>query len=144
MKKLLILLFISLWMTGLPVAQQNLPIEPDQRLYDVFEEEYIEQTLKNNANLLLYYNFFLTDSWFLMEIPDEKPEVLEEMDRLDITEDPGAANFNPLKYDIKHDFKNRTVLRWGRTCTAIVFYSGEEFTKKYNEERKRCGLLTAE
>jgi hypothetical protein len=144
MKKLISLFILIVCTTVVTIAQQSPPLQPDQRLYDVFEEEYIEQTLKNNANLLLYYNLFLSNSYFLMEIPEEKPEVLEEMDHLDIDGDPDPEKFNPLKYEINPDFKKRTILRWGRTCTVIVFYSGEEFTKLYNVERKKYGLLTVE
>jgi hypothetical protein len=91
MKKVFFIGFIS----ALPLFTfaQNESATPtiDKRLYDVFELNDLDKMQKENPTLIRYYNFFLDNSYNIIELPDDKTTKMKTV----IIED--FTDFNILK-----------------------------------------------
>ncbi|MBT6685226.1 MAG: hypothetical protein HOB05_02760 [Bacteroidetes bacterium] len=114
---------------------------PDNRLFDCFENSYIEMLQEKNPSLIMYYNFFLDSSYYVVDLPAEKQEFVNKLESLDLGNDQDIKCVNVLKYDIKLDFEKITYFRLGNTQKMIVFYSGKELFEKYNDYRRSYGLI---
>ena len=127
---------------------------PDARLYDCFTKEYINDLVKN-PRLLLYYNFYLDNSYFLTDSNTEKPVQGADISTVKLAlnangESTGFFNedvtkfdkktFNPLKYNFVTDYETYTVFTLGTTGKAIVFYPQKRFAEMYNEYLKSFNL----
>ncbi|MCX6269926.1 MAG: hypothetical protein NTU44_01675 [Bacteroidetes bacterium] len=152
---LLILLFISqISFSQKPASTLN--IKPDPRLYECFPKDYVDG-LQSNPRLLLYYNFYLDNAFFvseptgkasngldISEVTYKEPGPNGEIRRFD--EDLSkfdVKKFNALKYNFKISPGVYTHFVLGKTGKVLVFYPQLDFTKKYNEYLKSYHLDTA-
>lgn len=118
---------------------------PDSRLFDCFDKSYIELLESKNPDLIVYYNFFLDNSYFITELPTEKInsskiQTLKPLDKFKNSK-TNIASLNILKYDVKRFYDEYSFYRIGTTNKILVFYSEKEFMIKYNEHRKSLGLI---
>ncbi|MCF8370629.1 MAG: hypothetical protein K9H64_03335 [Bacteroidales bacterium] len=117
-------------------------IDPDSRLVEAFGQSFADRLVQENSNLLVYYNFFLDNSYYITELPDDKADFFESLTKLPIAPDTDPKNINVLKYEIKLKFDKETYFRMSDSNKVMVFYSGEKLNEKYNEHRRALGLVT--
>jgi|GEM_PF-596710 len=153
----IIALFLLLPLAKISHGQQSSPaIKPDPRLYDCMEKSYIDG-LKSKPKLLLYYNFFLDNSYYVADAPDKKVNGIEistvslrnpdASGKLSLfSEDFSnikAGSFNPLKYDFHTQPNLFTNYILGKSGKVLVFYSEKVFTEKFNNYLKSINFETA-
>jgi len=114
---------------------------PDKRLIDCYDSSYIEMLQKKNPSLIMYYNFFLDSSYYVVDLPLEKQNFVNNLESLELGEDEDINCINVLKFGVKLDFEKITFFRLGNTDKMIVFYSGEKLFEKYNDYRRYYGLI---
>ncbi|MEI6576671.1 MAG: hypothetical protein WCO63_10885 [Bacteroidota bacterium] len=128
-------------------------IKPDPRLYDCLDKSYVDG-LKDNPRLLLYYNFFLDNSYYISATPEKKVTGADistlalrnpgpNGEKLFFSENLSTiktGSFNPLKYDISLQPNMFTNYYLGQTGKVLVFYSNKEFTEKYRIYLKSFNL----
>jgi hypothetical protein len=131
---LLLLLFVAICYSTL-VAQTV-----DPRLYSVFSEEYLEDITVNNPNELKYLNWYLDNSYRIIEVGAEKCSSMQPLLSYDpITKTIGEEvssfdeeNFNVYMYNVEIQYAKNTYYRIGNTGFAIEFESLKKLTEKYN------------
>ncbi|MEA3446185.1 MAG: hypothetical protein U9R19_15810 [Bacteroidota bacterium] len=142
---LMILLFAlsALWQDGYAQETINIKsIQADARINDAFGNEFVERIRLENPNLVLYYNFFLDNSYYFTELPGDKTEFLNSAKTLPIAPGSDKKVINVLKFKLNLKFDQRTYFRLSESNKVMVFYSGDELNEKYNEHRRMFGLLT--
>lgn len=139
MKKLLFLaLLLS---TGLSIlAQTEIKVKADPRLYEVFEADQVQKMEESNPNLVLHYNLFLSESYTITQLP-YKQESIDLYPSLPIPESQDADKINILLYEFELNPKTSTLFRWGKTDKLLKFLPLEEFNLRYDAARKAAGLL---
>lgn len=106
-------------------------VEADQRLFDVFETDYLNRMQADHPVMLARLNFYLDNAWFITEYPTEKgnpdlPEItIEDFDNLNILKLEAA-------YALSRDFNKRMMYSIKGTDKVLVYYSGKEFTESFN------------
>ncbi len=146
-QKLIVLFVILLAITGKLNAQNQKDIFiPDSRLYECFDKTYIKQLKDKNPALIVYYNYYLDNSFFISELPSEKINS-NKIPKLKLLEKfknskTKIAKLNILKYDVKRYYDRNSYYRMGTSNKVVVFYSEKEFMIKYNKHRKSLGLVT--
>lgn len=103
---------------------------PDQRLYEVYETDYIDRLVTENPFLIKRWNYYLDNAFYIMDaVPgktDDKPEVT-------ITD---ISNINILLLEkeqkLTHDFKGMTIYNIKNTNKCLVYLPGEKFVKLLN------------
>jgi hypothetical protein len=152
-----VMLFALFFISHHTIAQQSATreIKPDARLYECFPKDYVDG-LKDNPRLLLYYNFFLDNAFF---VSDAKGKAPQGQDITKVTyKEPGPdgqpryfnedlSSFNPKKFNalqyqfnISHDKYTQYLL--GNTGKVLIFYPQQYFTQKYREYLKTYNLDT--
>ena len=131
----LVILCLALY-GGLKVNAQQTDscnkVTPDPRLYECFESSFIETQLEKNPDLILYYNYFLDHSYYLTDLPP-KEDFVQSLKVLDFSADEDLSKLNVLKYKLELSNDRITYYRLGPRDKIIVFYSGKDFTRMYNE-----------
>ncbi len=153
------LIFIVIGISAQAQGKDKNEIKPDQRLYNCFTKEYVDGLI-SNPRLLLYYNFYLDNSWFLSESKAEKPLPGSDISTVPLADNSVGANslsikgefysedvtkfdvktFNPLMYDFKTDANYYTSYKLGNTGKAVIFYSHRKFAELYNAYLKSFNL----
>lgn len=139
------LLFVGLILfSGRSFCQSETAV--DKRLYDIYETSHIENLKANNPNLLKYYTYFLDNSYYILELSVGKEDAYPTIYNVKAAEvkglpSPGnfnedlsaigTKNFNPLKYEFIRDKSRRKGYKIGKQNRAIVFYSEDEFAKRF-------------
>ena len=126
---------------GSMIAQRNNPIVPDQRLYEVFEEEFIQMIERENQNLLLYYNLYLTNSFEIIELPEGKSESLKLYKKLNIPDGASIKEINVLKFKLDLLEDKPSYYRMGDGKKILRFKSAKAFNEEYNAERLKHQLI---
>jgi len=118
-------------------------ITPDPKLIDALGQETVDFYAQNNPNLIVYYNFFLTHSYRIVEMPAEKMSEIETFPVMKLKEkfqneksdysEEGLKNLNILKYNIKIDQAGGAIYRLENTNKLVLFYSGKEIITMYND-----------
>lgn len=151
---LALIMLLSLAKTSYGQQSGNLPvIKPDPRLYDCMDKSYIDG-LQSTPRLLLYYNFYLDNSYYLTTTPEKNVDGINistvslrnpgpKGEKLFFNEDPASiktGTFNPLKYDFHTQPNLFTNYLLGNTGKVLVFYSDKAFTEKYKNYLKTFNL----
>ncbi|MBL4653314.1 MAG: hypothetical protein JKY53_10700 [Flavobacteriales bacterium] len=113
----------------------------DPRIVEAFGEDYVIKMQREAPHRLQYLLFFLDSSYYIRDLPSGK----EYTDILSLTNKNGTirnltidltdlASFNVLLFDIPRSQRSRMFYKIGNTGKVIVFYSGKEFIKKFNEK----------
>lgn len=128
------------------LAQSEKNIEPkqivaDARLSEAFGNDFVERIIAENPSLVQYYNFFLDNSYYIAELPQEKTEFINSLPSLSISPQSDLSKINVLNYDVQLNFDKETYFRMQNSNKVMVFYSGEELNEKFNAHRKNLALL---
>lgn len=126
-------------------SQENNPNAnptPDARLIDAFGQSFADRLMQENTNLLVYYNFFLDNSYYITELPADKSDFLESLAKLPIAPETDQKDINVLKYELTLKFDKEIYFRMSESNKVMVFYEGEKLNEKYNTHRRALGLIT--
>lgn len=136
MKNLFTLFFLLFSLILTAQNNSNTKIEIDQRLYDVFEEDYLTNLKVNNPTLIQRWNFYLDHAWYITDAPKEKQ--LEMTGSVQIAD---VDNVNILKLEreqaIRKDLKKRNIYKIEGTNKVLVYYPGQHFMKQLNQHLER-------
>jgi hypothetical protein len=132
--KNLFLITITILLSSFSVLQPDVKTQPDPRLYDALSQAEINEMLDKNPFLIEYYNYFLDNSFKIIEQPKGKnlqfPGVII----------PDMENFNILavqkKQKLQRSWDSQTYYSIEGTNKVLVFISEREFTQRLN---KRIG-----
>ncbi len=117
-------------------------IEPDSRMVDALGKNFVERIQVENPMLVLYYNYFLDNSFYITEYPEGKSEFVNSVKSLPILPETTLEEINVLKFKLNLKYDEQSYFRLSESNKIMVFYSGEELNKNYNEYRRTLGLLT--
>ncbi|MGB0861652.1 MAG: hypothetical protein ACPG19_02700 [Saprospiraceae bacterium] len=128
----LVLLFVLIGSVT-TFAQAEIPI--DQRLYDVFDGDFLKKLQADKSFHLQYYNFSLDNSYQIIEIPKEKnmklPKVkIKDLDKINILKLQKEQKLtksldSPTYYQIKGSNK------------VLMIRSEKDFAKRLNKHLGR-------
>jgi hypothetical protein len=139
-KKCTPFLFFVLAISTFVHAQQQAHTGPpiDNRLYEVFDGNFLEHLKSDNPFSLQRLNFYLDHAWYLTELPGAKVAAGYRVISL-----AGLENINILKLEkeqhLLRDWNRQMVYKIENTSQALVFHSGKEFTRRLNEHLERSG-----
>ncbi len=118
---------------------------PNSKLIEAFGKEKVEFIIKNNPQLIYYYNFYLDNVWYLSPLPQdkEKAQNIEGQVVLPLTSSGKVdkSKVNVLKLKIKRYYDKPSYYKIKNTSRLLVFLSEEKFNEKYNDYRRKLGLL---
>lgn len=139
MKEKFLLLIGVVLFTAFSYAQE----QPNSKLCDVYTTQHLANLKNNNPDAITYFNFYVNNSFEIVEAPD-KPINKVELKRIDfntkaILSDEIIENdlmdFNPLLYNcVTSD--SRTYYSIGNTGKLLVMYSTEEIQVKFKQLKK--------
>jgi hypothetical protein len=131
-------LTLCLLLVGFPAflsAQQDLP-PIDERLYDVYEADYLQRLQTANPQVLQRLNFYLDHAYYLTEYPAEKgnPEFPEV-----IIEDLESINILLLEKEqqLRHALDRPTQYQVKGTNLILVYLPGEKFQKDFRASQEQ-------
>ncbi len=138
MRKLLFILSFSAIVT-LPVFSQS-NVTPDSRLSAVYSADYLNNLSVNNQKELQYLNWYLDNSYRIVEAGADKCSAMPYLEMIDpatkiITgnaESVDEGNFNILLYSFERQYDKKTYYRIGDTGYAIVFESYKKLAENFN------------
>lgn len=115
----------------------------DSRLEEVFSETYIQNLTENHPNDLDYLNWYLDNSYVIIEISPEKCEYLPYLKHFDpVTKSVGEnvidldqENLNVYRYSFERLYDKSTTYRIGDSGKAIVFISQKDLATNFNKHQ---------
>ncbi|OFX26641.1 MAG: hypothetical protein A2033_17015 [Bacteroidetes bacterium GWA2_31_9] len=139
MYKLFVLLFVLF--SFILQAQTNL--KPDVRLYSKYTQDYLENLIIKNPNLLEYLNFSVDNSYKISfnndfskytDIPNiKKINILTkgyfEASTIDV------STFNLMEYDFIRNRDTRTYYKLADSGAILVLFSEQELLKKFKTSK---------
>ncbi|MEL6717385.1 MAG: hypothetical protein AAFP82_01580 [Bacteroidota bacterium] len=133
MKYLTILLLLS---PIFVLSQKENSIDKiDSRLYEVFDETYLEQIQRQNPFLLQRWSYYLDHAFYIVE----DPKLLEyEYPKVNI-EDLNAFNIMEIErtQGLERYFERESTYHIEGTSKALVYYPAKIFNKRLNQYLKR-------
>ena len=130
MKKWLLLpfLFCSLF----TVAQDaTKTVVPDERLYEVYERDYVDGLVSENPFLVKRWNFYLDNAFYITDEVVEKNTGFPSVTLSDI------KNINILLLEkeqkLERDWDKQMVYKIRDTNKILVYYSGKNFTESFKK-----------
>lgn len=130
--------FLLLAFSVLSIAQKNTTeiISIDDRLYDVYDKEYLTTLQKDNPFLLKRWSFYLDNAFYISESPSKKDNPEFPIIEIDNIED-----FNILLLEknqtLLRDFDKQTVYKIKGSDKILVYYSGKKFNQKLREHLRK-------
>jgi len=146
MIKKLVGLFMALFIAG-NISAQGL-YKADQRLSDCFSQEYITQLENSNSELIPYYNYYLDNSYYVVDLKSVGKEVTgADIHTVLVSDNIGEKKFfnetayskekfNPLKYHFNLSSNSFTTYVWKEAGIAIVFYPLSHISADYKKYMK--------
>ena len=144
MLKNIVITCIALFVSATISAQDI--YQPDKRLSDCFTAEEISQMVTGKSDLIPYYNYYLDNSYFTVDLKKAEKEVTG----IDIhTVTNRALNketfkmasyskeaFNPLKYHFNLQKDSYVIYIWKEAGVAIIFYPLSHISNAFKELSK--------
>jgi hypothetical protein len=127
---ILLLLLINFAFAQAP----SLGTEPDQRLYEVYEADYIKRLLTENPFLIKRWNYYLDHAYQIIDaVPgktDGRPEVII----------PDLDNINILLLEkeqgLTHDYNIPVIYNIKNTKKCLVYLPGKTFSEELKKNIK--------
>jgi hypothetical protein len=118
------------------MAQTQRTIQPDSRLYAVFEQDYVNRLAAKSPAMLERYNLYLTDSYLIQDIPVGK--AMTESATVNI---PDLSAINILQIEKQQNLKRNkegvTVYRIAGTDKILVLLCEKDFVRIFNKKTGR-------
>ncbi|MDY0141340.1 MAG: hypothetical protein RBR97_05550 [Bacteroidales bacterium] len=138
MKKITLLIGLIYCVSVFALAQS---ITPDPRLEAVYSEEYLQDLANNYPNDLMYKNWYLDNSYTILQVDMEKCEQMPFLKHLDPVnkivgnnvEHVNEENFNIYMYHIEQQYDRGVSYRIGNSGKALILDSGLNLAKKFNK-----------
>ncbi|MBU0764457.1 MAG: hypothetical protein KJ607_06460 [Bacteroidetes bacterium] len=117
---------------------------PDAKLYVRYNQAYINNLLNNNPEIVVYLNFFVNNSWRIIDKPDKEIDC-SKLSKInpetgEILEDPITSedleDFNIYRYNYRMDPDKRTYYTLGDTDKILIVLSDNELSKLYKNRQK--------
>ena len=132
MKGILTLILLTLSILSFSQNNSAETVEIDDRLTEVYDNEYLTNLQSQNSFLLQRWSFYLDNAYYIVDFPAEKgnPDYqtieVADLDNMNIlllekSQKMTRAYDKPTKYKIKG------------TNKILVYYSGKEFNQKLNK-----------
>ena len=134
-----ILLLVIVSVKAQTVKERN--VAPDKRISEAFGEKFVLELKSDNQEMIMYYNFYLDNAYYITELPVDKYEFINSLVSLNINPFSTKNEINILMLDMKLNFEKETYYRIGNSQKVMVFYSGKDLTEKYNEYKNSKGLI---
>ncbi len=130
----LTLMALLIWLGTAAMAQSNLentaPL-PDQRLYQVYEADYIDQLLEHNPFLIKRWNFYLDHAFSIIDDVPGKTQYTSEIsiDNLD------EINILLLEKELglTHSYDLPVIYKIKNTNKCLVYQPGEKFAEAFRK-----------
>ena len=134
------LLLLALIYNDCVYGQDTTSSNTDFRILETYGVDYVNRMELESPNRLTYLTYFLEHCYFIMDYPKGKPyeDINSVTDKNGVVSNliidvNNLSTFNVLNYNFKREQKIRTFYKIGNTGKMIVFYSQDDFLKKYNE-----------
>ena len=114
-------------------------VVPDARLVDYLGQDKLAILQKNDPDIIVYYNYYLDNSYILQTMPADKLEG-GKYQTLKLPLRGGKVDtqkLNVLKLDIQRKYDQRVYYKVEGSSEVLIFISEKEFMKKYNTYRKQ-------
>ena len=133
--KIVLILFVAILFQNGVYAQteNNTGITPDERISKAFGDKYVAELMEDDQALILYYNYYLSNAYFVEEMPMDKSDFLDNLVSLDIDSNDEGNEINILLLDLDLNFEKRTYYRMKKSQYVMVFYSGTELNESFNK-----------
>jgi hypothetical protein len=144
MLKNIVLTIIALFVFTTISAQDN--YKPDKRLSDCFSAEDLSQMVAAKSDLIPYYNYYLDNSYFTVDLKKAGKEVTGidihtvlnrtlHKETFKMTS-YSKETFNPLKYHFNLQKDSYVVYIWKEAGIAIIFYPLSDISNAFKELSK--------
>ena len=87
MKKIIFLIIFGFLITGINIKAQENKVKPDARLFECFETSYVNKMEQSNPRLVAYYNFYLENSFYVVNLKQPKPVTGENINTITLIDD---------------------------------------------------------
>jgi len=131
--------FTSTLILGFLLFSSFTKVIPDARLVDYLGEEKLAILQKNDPDIIVYYNYFLDNSYIIQTLPADKLKG-GNYKTLNLPLRGGKVDtkkLNVLKLDIQRKYDQRVYYKIADSQEVLIFLSEKEFMKKYNAYRKQ-------
>jgi hypothetical protein len=152
-KKTLIMVLFALIVFTFNAISQNAKVKADSRLYQCYDSCYVHQMMTNNPLLVAYYNFYLDNAFYVVQLKQPKPVTGVDIHTVKINEDLSkgktiyfkektfnASAFNVLKYSFGTNDVNFTTYIWKEAGIALVFLPRNKISAAYKEYMKKNNI----
>lgn len=107
----------------------------DNRLYEVFDEDYLIQLQKQNSFLIQRWTYYLDHAFYIVEDPKLAEYDYPSVKIADLT------HFNILKIEreqaLERDLNKESTYHIEGTNKALIYHSARVFNKNLNHHLKR-------
>lgn len=135
MKYLLSFLLLGFCFFAQAQEQAEPKVNIDERLYEVYDSDYLGRIQSAQPVLIQRWNFYLDNAWFITEHTAEKSAVFPEISIEDIDD------FNIIKLietqKLDRQMNSPTTYRIKGTTKLLVLRSEKQFAKLFNEATNR-------
>lgn len=141
-------LFALLVLSRQAIAQTTAdPYTPDTRLSEVMSKDYLQQLSNERSELILYYNYYLENSFIVLNLNQEKQVSGIDIHTVNYSRNSGktglfdessfnANTFNVLKYDFPTNLEKYTTYVWKEAGVALVFYPARQLETNFKNYLK--------
>ena len=132
-KYILSLIFLSFLLSFKSASDYE--IKNEKKLIEFLGEKDFEYLKFKNNRLLIYYDFFIDNSWYLIDVPSEKINDLSysEIELPLINGKIDKGNLNVLMLDVSRDYEHEVRYFVKGSNQVIAFYSEKKFIEMFNE-----------
>jgi len=108
------------------------PVSIDPRLFEVYDQDYLERIRTEAPFLLERLNFYLDNAWYLSDYPEDKGAMSFPVVSIDDLE---TINILLLEKEqgLHKDFLTETTYSVNGTRKVLIFRSGKVFNRMLNE-----------
>ncbi len=127
MKNCLLLFFFCLAWNFSSAQNEPNTVLPDERLYEVYEREYVDGLVEENPFLIKRWNFYLDNAFLITENIPEKDNDYPTISIKDVN------NINILllekEQNLQRDWDKPIIYKIRGTDKILVYHAGKDFTK---------------
>jgi hypothetical protein len=122
------LLFFFLFTSLFSFAQNALEtVVPDERLYEIYERDYVDGLVKENPFLIKRWNFYLDNAFLVVdEISDKKNDypsvIISDINNINIL-------LLEKEQNLQKDWDVPVIYKIRDTDKILVYHAGKDFTK---------------
>lgn len=128
--------FFLLFIATFAFSQQAENISIDDRLYQVFDRNYLENLKTTNPFLIQRWNYYLDNAWSIKDLPEEKQSSVNQTVTI-----PNLETINILllekQFDLKPDWQKFNFYKIEGTNKMLVYLPGKDFVNRLNEHLGR-------